>query len=126
MKLRLRDNSLRLRLRQGEVDRVGSGDRVEETIVFGMQTTERLVYAIVTSNEAMHLGASFAANEVRITIPTAIAAGWATGDGVSLEAEQPIGDGRLLKILVEKDFACLKPRSDEDESEAYPNPSANG
>jgi hypothetical protein len=28
----------------------------------------------------------------------------------------------MLRILVEKDFACLAPREGEDESDMFPNP----
>jgi hypothetical protein len=30
----------------------------------------------------------------------------------------------MLKILVEKDFACLAPREGEDESDMFPHPKA--
>ncbi len=33
-----------------------------------------------------------------------------------------VDDGDSLKILVEKDFACLAPREGEDESDMYPHP----
>ncbi len=32
--------------------------------------------------------------------------------------------GSHLSILVEKDFACLAPREDEDETDMYPHPLA--
>lgn len=38
---------------------------------------------------------------------------------VSIEAEEILDDGDHLKILLEKDFACLAPREGEDESELY-------
>jgi len=43
-------------------------------------------------------------------------------DEVSLQAEQPLGDGENLKLLVEKDFRCLSPREGEDDADLFPNP----
>ena len=47
---------------------------------------------------------------------------WADSEQVSIEAVQTIDDGSELKILVEKDFACLTPREGEDESDLFPHP----
>jgi hypothetical protein len=47
---------------------------------------------------------------------------WATSEQVSIEANEALDDGDSLKILVEKDFACLAPREDEDETDMYPHP----
>lgn len=121
MKLRIRGHSLRLRLTQSEVQRLGTGVRVEETISFSPD--QHLVYAIETSTERA-MRASFDAGEVRVVVPRDMARAWAEGDEVSLEATQPIGAGASLAILVEKDFACLKPRSGEDDADAFPHPAA--
>lgn len=125
MKLRLRRSSLRLRLTQTEVASVGAGERVEEVVLFGAKSSERLVYAIESAGHGLLLQAAFLGSEVRVTVPRAMAVEWANGAGVSLEARQPVGNGGMLTLLVEKDFACLKPRSDEDESDAFPNPATS-
>jgi hypothetical protein len=33
-----------------------------------------------------------------------------------------VGDGKTLRILVEKDFACLTKPPHEDDADAFPNP----
>ena len=43
---------------------------------------------------------------------------------VGIEHNQSIGDESALRILVEKDFRCLQPRSDDDESDNFPNQNA--
>ena len=48
----------------------------------------------------------------------------ASTEQVSIEAEEILDDGDHLKILIEKDFACLAPREDEDESDMYSHPLA--
>ena len=125
MKLRIRGSSLRLRLGRSEVARAGEGERVEDAIAFGMTPADRLVYSLVPSRDATAIRAHFAANEVMVTVPLRIAREWAIGDAVGLQSEQPIGDGTMLEILVEKDFACLKPRADENDTDAYPNPATD-
>lgn len=122
MKLRIRGSSLRLRLTRAEVARIGEGARVEETVRFGMGEEERLVYALVTSREAGELRARLTPKEIVVTLPADVASEWANGSAVGLAARQPIGAEGELEILVEKDFACLKPRSGEDDSDAFPNP----
>lgn len=124
MKLRIRGSSLRLRLGRNEVAQAGDGQRVEDAVAFGPTAAERLVYSFVPSSDATEIHARFAANEIVVTVPARAAREWALGDAVGLDGEQPVGDGTTLAILVEKDFACLKPRAGEDDTHAYPNPDA--
>ena len=46
----------------------------------------------------------------------------ASTEQVSIAANEALDDGDSLKILVERDFACLAPREDEDESDMFPHP----
>ncbi len=119
MKLRIRGNSIRLRLTRGEVAAIAASGRVEDAIAFG--PGERLVYALACG-EVDALRARLGGGVVEVTAPAAVAREWASSDRVGLEGEQPIGGGDVLTIIVEKDFACLKPRADEDDADAFPNP----
>ncbi len=47
---------------------------------------------------------------------------WASTEPVSIAADETLDDGDALKILVEKDFACLSPREGEDESDMFLHP----
>ena len=47
---------------------------------------------------------------------------WANSDEVSLLAHQENNSMNALRLLIEKDFACLITREGEDDSDAYPNP----
>lgn len=122
MKLRIRGNSLRLRLTQREVATIGAGERVAETIAFGAREDERLVYALVPSEEATDVRARLSAGEIAVVVPMEKARAWAGSEEVGFEAAQPLGKGAVLSILVEKDFACLKPRPGDDDADAYPHP----
>lgn len=121
MKLRLRGNTLRLRLTRSEVDRVGAGGCVEEVTAFGPRPADRLTYAVESSVGADRVCARLVGARITVELPAALAAAWATTERVALSAEQPItGSGDPLTILVEKDFACLD-RRDED-ADAFPHP----
>ena len=120
MKLRLRGNSLRLRLTQREVNDLVAVGSVEEKTAFGPGAS--LSYAIALG-EVPTVGASFDAGAIRVTVPFAEARAWATSDRVGIEAEQATATaGEPLRLLIEKDFACLKPRTGEDDRDAFPNP----
>ncbi len=120
MKLRIRQNTLRLRLTKGEVGRLVDVGRVEESTVFS--ATAKLGYAIANDDAARDLDATFAGGVVLVKVPTALARDWAASERVSLHAEAKVEGGEPLRILVEKDFECLKERPGEDDSDAYPHP----
>lgn len=121
MKLRIKGNTLRLRLQQKEVKRILDAGTVREETNFG---TAKLTYELTASDSAISIRAELQGHAMRVLLPAKVAREWANSDEVSLYGEQPAGSD-VLKILVEKDFACIKPRTSplwEDESDAYPNP----
>jgi hypothetical protein len=123
MKLRILGNSLRLRLKRGEVDRLAAGNKlVEETEFPGTVFSYSLE---LSDNEDM--AASFDNGRIEISMPREIIPEWADTDLVTLYTEQELpGDGKL-EILVEKDFTCLEPghhRNCEDDQDTYPHPRA--
>lgn len=128
MKLRIRGNSLRLRLTRGEVAALAERGRVDDGIAFGSEPGARLGYSIVCADDASVLSARLGGGAIVVTVPAAVARAWAASDDVSLEAEQALGGGGggdVLRLLVEKDFACLQPRTDEDDGDAFPNPNVS-
>jgi hypothetical protein len=114
MKLRMRDDSLRLRLTRSEVDAFAKDGRVESRVTFG---DKRLVYALAHSASAERATARLANDEILVLLPSPAARAWASSETVGIEAT----DG-VLRILIEKDFACLKPREGEDDRDAFPHP----
>lgn len=124
MKIRIKGNSTRLRLSQSEVDELAAGMAVSDSITFGPRPGERLSYQVMVSDDAVAIGAELADNVITFILPATVAGEWAAGDEVSLEADQAIGEERTLRILIEKDFACLNPRRGEDETDMFPNPNA--
>jgi 3-methyladenine DNA glycosylase Mpg len=117
MKLRIRGNSVRLRLTQSEVAEFDRTGRVEEAVEFGPTA---LVYALEAS-AADEIGATFENNRLRVLVPRAEAADWVNSDRTGIDARQTSGE-KSLRILVEKDYACRQARPDEDETDAFPAP----
>jgi hypothetical protein len=122
MKLRIRGNSVRLRLTRGEVARFAEKGLVEEAIEFGFAPPRRLIYALQTVATAEKVGAAFDDNRLSVSIPKLEAEKWTSTNQISIEARQSLGDDKYLRILIEKDFACLETRLGEDESDAFPHP----
>ena len=123
MKLRLRGNSVRIRLTQAEVKALDETDRCEEAVKFGPTGTHRFVYqveAASVSRASVSMNASAQETIVKATLPKMDVAKWAGGDDVGIYFEEPWG----LKVAVEKDFRCLDEKRDEDESDNFDNPAA--
>jgi len=122
MKLRIRDNSIRLRLTQGEVETLQSDGLVSASTFFpGGRTFD---YRVESSPASVKPEAFFSESIVTVRLPETIVLAWATSNQVSMAGEQQLESGHTLKILVEKDFKCLAPREGEDEADMYPHPQA--
>ncbi len=122
VKLRIRDNSLRLRLQRGEVDSLQSEGVVRATT--GFPGGRELGYVVESSPASVNPAAFFSDNVVTVRIPETTVLAWASTDQVSIESEQLLDDGGTLRVLVEKDFQCLAPREGEDDADAFPHPDA--
>jgi len=122
MKLRIRGDSVRLRLKRSEVDLLAAGESiVEETHFPGAVLSYRLD---VTGEEAMQ--AHLENSSLVFRLPASQVSAWATTDEVSMLAEQDLPGGNKLTLLIEKDFSCLEPghhRDCEDDEDTYPHPS---
>lgn len=122
MKLRIKDNSVRLRLTQGEVRQLSKTGVVSART--GFPGGRELRYLVESSPASVNPAAFFSDNAVTVRLPEAAVLAWAASEQVSLPGEQVLDDGEPLQILVEKDFACLAPREGEDESDMFPHPQA--
>ena len=122
MKLRIKGNTIRLRLTRPEVEGLGASGVLEERTRFG--DGAELVYRLVVDASATTPGATFVGGVVAVTLPAAVAQRWARENVVGLEHAVALRDGGELRILVEKDFACLdrSMAAGDDLPGAYPNP----
>ena len=126
MKLRIQGNSLRLRLTVAEVNEFGRLGHISDSVNFGSDDSSRLIYSLVSSEADDRLRTYFHENRITVVVPNHISNSWVEGNGVGFSSEHDPAEDERSFILVEKDFACLKKRPGEDESDKYPNPDAKG
>jgi hypothetical protein len=123
MKLRIRGNSIRLRLKRGEVDQIAAGTSIVEKTRFpGAVLTCRLEVS-----DGNSIAANFDNGSLVVSLPRTRISEWASTGEVSLSEEQKLPDADSLSLLIEKDFSCLEPghhRDCDDDADTFPHPSA--
>lgn len=122
MKIRIKDNSLRLRLTQTEVDTFQATRKVACAIAFPNDT--QLHYTLLWGTGDAY-AARFDGQEIEVVVPDNVGKTWLAPTEVGMEQQVALPNGGSLRLLIEKDFACLTERVDEDESDMFPNPNAN-
>jgi hypothetical protein len=123
MKLRIKGNSLRLRVTRSELGRLIRTGRIEETTWFGIGPGCRLTYALEVSDGGNGVSLRCASPEIAVLLPSGEASTWRNSDQVGIYASVDLGLRGFLEVVVEKDFACLD-RNDEDNFDTFPNPLA--
>jgi hypothetical protein len=104
MKLRITGNSLRLRLDTGELAALAGAGKLEEAVEF--TDGGRLSYSLELSDELARPNATFDGSRIRLFLPAGQGRSWITSDLVGIEETIATGDGKELKVLVEKDLLC--------------------
>lgn len=115
MKLRIKGNSLRLRLTRPEVMRLHDDGLVEESADFGSGVTLTYRLQSVASPGSVH--AEFNQATVSIMIPSETAQAWAVSDEIGVYAQ-----AGALQISIEKDFRRLTRSGVEEDLDAFPHP----
>lgn len=126
MKLRIRGDSIRLRLSQKEVAQVAAGEMVQDITRFPQGS--KFMYGLETSAKISEFEARFNDHQMIIIVPKDRGLAWANSNDVAMKCNLPIEKSATdqLFILIEKDFQCLKTRENEseDESDLFINPHA--
>ncbi|MBP9186277.1 MAG: hypothetical protein KBE91_01140 [Bacteroidia bacterium] len=120
MKIRIKGNSIRLRLTQTEVANFAQHGQIIEQTEFINATFS---YVLKSSNDVSNPTATLNNNTITLQVPAAIANNWTSTNLIGFDTKQPLNNGNELFILVEKDFVCLD-NTLEDQSDNYPNPNA--
>ena len=120
MKLRLRENSIRLRLLRSEIEQLRQSGTVSEKIQFTERQT--LTYTLKTS-AVEEISSRYENEEIVIEIPLGQAREWTTTDLVGLKNKQAINGNSTLEITLEKDFVCAGRPFDADNRDAFARPS---
>jgi hypothetical protein len=123
MKVRIKGDSLRLRISRSEVARLLEGDCLEETIHFAPEACARFTYALQQDRLVGRPTVEYTENRVAVLIPADQANAWGITDQVGIAEDISLGNLGSLALLIEKDFACLD-RSDEDNEDTFANPNA--
>jgi len=102
MKLRIRGNSLRLRVSKTELAKLAETGKAEDIVRFSSE--QGLRYAIEVRPTGA-VTAAFTDAAILVSLPKARLDLWLRPGEVSVEGSQPIGGGKVLQILLEKDAA---------------------
>ena len=121
MKLRIKGDSLRLRLSQGEMRALAERGEVEDRVSFPGGAALR--YRLRVDQNSSVISAGYGSDLIDVRVPRPLAERWWGSDLVTLSASQPLPTGEL-RLVLEKDWACLAPREGEDESDNFPHPEA--
>jgi hypothetical protein len=113
VKLRIQDNSVRLRLRKSELDDFARTGKVEAETIFAPGSVLRYSLEAADISSAT---ATFENSWVRIVVPKPQAEAWTSGNETGIAAEHA-----GISILVEKDYQRTNVKSKID-YDLYPNP----
>lgn len=117
MKLRIKGNSIRLRLTSSEVNRLPVEKVIKEVTGIGEYTFS---YSIHSYNDHI-ISAQLFNNHLQVFIPERVAQEWPSNNTISLNGSMLNADGSTLSLLIEKDFKCLN-NTAEDQSDNFENP----
>jgi hypothetical protein len=121
VKLRIKGDSLRLRLTQGEMRSLAEQGAVEDRVSFPGGAALR--YRLEADRHRSEISVTYKDNIITFLLPRQLAERWCGSDLVTLSATETTPAGEL-RIVLEKDWACLAPREGEDESDQFPHPEA--
>ena len=118
MKLRIYNNSIRIRLSKPEVEQFCRDKNLRDHISF---PGNNFSYALQVLPGMTEFAADFAQGTMTITVPEAVIQNWDTSEETGFQATVDSGKGELLRLIIEKDFKC-KENNLEDQSQNYDNP----
>lgn len=120
MKIRIKGNSIRIRIVRTELDNLGKDGFLEERTEFG---DTDLIYRLESKAGIDNLQANMKGNTITVSMPEAMKQEWVDTETVGYRTDMPLNNGGSLFILIEKDFKCLDGEVLEDQSDNFDNPS---
>ncbi|SHL67449.1 DUF7009 family protein [Hymenobacter psychrotolerans] len=108
MKLRLEDNTLRLRLSAEEVADFGRTGQLQTVVPLGPAALDTLTYVLVRAAGlgGLELQLAYSPGHITVQVPAAVADEWTASETISLRCSYPVAGNQVLHILVEKDLGC--------------------
>lgn len=123
MKLRLKGNSIRLRVTRSELARLQAGERIQETIRFSAPPNVTLTYVLEVVSNSQPVITVFVDQQITVSVSQDQLTSWSGEHQVGIYASLPVDETTVLEVSIEKDFACLD-LSDEDNADTFANPLA--
>lgn len=120
MKLRIKDNALRIRLTRSEVGQLAQTGMVRASTPFANATFH---YSVIATVQDKPLEARIEPYRMEMLVRQDLVKNWPDNNEVGFKASTALPDGTELKLVLEKDFVCLDD-SEEDQSDNYANPNA--
>ena len=121
MKLRIKGNSIRLRVAPSEVTRLLSDGAIREHLQLTAYLKDRITYALISRLSGSTTTVAYQSGNITVSVPEVQLKNWAESDVVGVYTEVALGEGQVLSVAIEKDFACLD-LSDAENEDTFPNP----
>jgi len=125
MKLRIKGNSLRLRVSKSELARLLEDGYIEDAIQLMAAPDAKLTYTLATAIQSHPLRVQCQSHGIMVTLSKEQANAWASAAEVGVYETLSLGAAGSLDVIVEKDFACLD-RSDDENWDTFANPNCPG
>jgi hypothetical protein len=100
MKLLIRGNSLRVRVSKTDLAKIAEKGKVEDVVRFSSDQSLRYGVEVRPTGAVT---ATFAGDAILVTLPKPRLDLWLRPGEVSVEGSQPIGGGKVLQVVLEKD-----------------------
>lgn len=117
MKLRIRANTIRLRLSQSEIKTLELGDSVEASLFF----EPKFAYQVKVG-EIDKIEATYKDNSLLISLPKKEVSNWTASEQIGIRGIQTLENGEEIKVLVEKDFRCIIAREEVEDLDTFAHP----
>ncbi len=118
MKLRIKGNSIRIRLSKTEVDDLVSGSMQHDSTNFGKSS---FGYTVQPVDDGDSLSANYDNDTITLYVPKTLLKNWSDNSDIGFEAMMPLENSGYLHLMLEKDFKCLDATM-EDQSDFFDNP----
>ena len=115
MKLRLDKNSLRLRVRKSDLEKLQDQNEVAETTHFPLGSFE---YRLIISDKEENVSAQIFSQSIEVVVPVKTALQWMNSDETGIYHTINLSDNQSLDVIIEKDFPC-KDRIEENKADTF-------
>ena len=124
MKLRMAKDSIRFRILRSELERLHGGAALSETVRLRPGADGVFCYALQVSPQPEPVRVHFEACTISVHISPRQFAFWSREEEVGVYEQMDFGNDGTLRIVLEKDFACLD-RGEAENQDTFDHPHAD-